>query len=50
MALKSLRRLLCEKTFINISMVMYGQNISKLITISLVSDNIYHGLIFKILL
>jgi hypothetical protein len=30
--------------------VMRGQIISKLITISLVSDNIYHGLIFKIVL
>jgi hypothetical protein len=29
---------------------MRGQIISGLITISLVSDNIYHGLVFKILL
>jgi hypothetical protein len=29
---------------------MHGQIISGFITISLVSDNIYHGLIFKIIL
>jgi hypothetical protein len=29
---------------------MRGQIISGLITINLVSDNIYHGLVFKILL
>jgi hypothetical protein len=39
-----------EKTFVNIGMVMHGQFISRLITINLVSDNIYHGLVFKILL
>jgi hypothetical protein len=43
-------RLLWEKAFINISLVMRGQIISGLITISLVSDNIYHGLVFKIVL
>jgi hypothetical protein len=31
-------------------LVMRGQIISGLITISLVSDNIYHGLVFKIVL
>jgi len=47
---KSVGGLLWEKTFINIGLVMCGQIISRLITISLVSDNIYHGLIFKIVL
>jgi len=35
---------------INIGLVMCGQIISRLITINLVNDNIYHGLVFKILL
>ncbi len=34
----------------NIGLVMHGQIIFGLITISLVSDNIYHGLVFKFLL
>jgi hypothetical protein len=50
MTSKSVGGLLREKAFINISLMMSGQIISKLITISLVNDNIYHGLIFKILL
>jgi hypothetical protein len=40
--------LMWEKVFINIGLVMHGQIISGLITINLVSDNIYHGLVFKI--
>jgi len=39
-----------KKTFTNIGLVMRGQITSRLVTINLVSDNIYHGLIFKILL
>jgi hypothetical protein len=42
--------LLWEKAFIKIGLVMHGQIIYGFITISLVSDNIYHGLIFKIIL
>ncbi len=45
---KDVGGLLWEKAFINIGLVMCGQIISKLITISLVDDNIYHGLVFKI--
>jgi hypothetical protein len=45
---KECGRVIWEKAFINIGLVMCGQIISKLITISLVNDNIYHGLIFKI--
>jgi hypothetical protein len=47
---KSARGLLWEKAFINIGLMMCGQIISRLITITLVSDNIYHDLIFKFLL
>jgi hypothetical protein len=43
-------RLLWEKAFINIGLVMRGQIISGLITINLVTDNIYRGLVFKIVL
>jgi hypothetical protein len=43
-------RLIWEKDFINIGLVMHGQIIFGLITINLVSDNIYHDLIFKIVL
>jgi len=39
-----------EKTFINIGMVMNGQISFGLITINLINDNIYHGLVFKVLL
>jgi hypothetical protein len=47
---KSVGGLLWDKAFINMGMVMCGQIISRFITISLVSDNIYHGLVFKIIL
>ncbi len=50
MTSKSVGGLLWEKAFINISLLMHGQIISGLITINLVNDNIYHGLVFKILL
>jgi hypothetical protein len=50
MTSKNMGRLLWEKTFKNIGLVMCGQITSRLITINLVSDNIYHGLVFKILL
>jgi hypothetical protein len=50
MTSKSMGGLLWEKAFINIGLVMCGQTISRLITINLVSDNIYHGLAFKIIL
>jgi hypothetical protein len=50
MTSKNVGGLLLEKTFINIGLVMRGQIIFGLITINLVSDNIYHGLVFKILL
>ncbi len=50
MTSKSVRGLLWKKTFINIGLVIRGQIISRLITINLVSDNIYHGLVFKIIL
>jgi hypothetical protein len=50
MTSKSMGGLLWEKAFININLVMHGQTISRLITINLVSDNIYHGLTFKIIL
>jgi hypothetical protein len=42
--------LLWEETFTNISLVMHGQITFGLITINLVSDNVCHGLVFKILL
>jgi len=42
--------LLWEKAFINIGVVMSGQISSGLITINSVNDNIYHGLVFKVLL
>jgi hypothetical protein len=48
MTSKSVGGLLWEKAFINIGLVMHEQITSRLITINLVSDNIYHGLIFKI--
>jgi hypothetical protein len=47
MTSKNVGGLLWEKAFINISLVMHGQIISGLITINLVNDNIYHGLVFK---
>ncbi len=47
---KNMGGLMRGKTFINISMVVRGQITYRLITINLVSDNIYHGLVFKILL
>jgi hypothetical protein len=39
-----------ERVIMREGLMMCGQIISGLITITLVSDNIYHGLIFKILL
>jgi hypothetical protein len=42
--------LLWKKAFINIGLTMCGQIISGLITFSLVTDNIYHGLVFKFFL
>ncbi len=50
MTSKTVGRLLWEKAFINIGLVMRGQIISGLITINLVTDNIYRGLVFKIVL
>jgi hypothetical protein len=50
MTSKSVGRLLWEKTFTNIGLVMRGQITFRFITINLVSDNIYHGLMFKIVL
>jgi len=50
MTSKSMGRLLWEKAFTNIGLVMRGQITFGLITTNFVSDNIYHGLIFKILL
>jgi hypothetical protein len=47
---KNMGGLLWKKTFTNIGLVMRGQITFGLITINLVSDNIYHGLVFKILL
>jgi hypothetical protein len=47
---KERERVVVRKTFINIGLVIGGQIISGLITISLVSVNIYHGLVFKIIL
>jgi len=44
---KNMGGLLWEKTFTNIGLVMRGQIASGLITINLVSDNIYHGLVFN---
>jgi hypothetical protein len=44
MTSKSVGGLLWEKAFINIGLVMRGQIIFRLITIILISDNIYHGL------
>jgi len=43
-------RVVVRKAFINIGLVIGGQIISGLISISLVSVNIYHGLVFKIIL
>jgi hypothetical protein len=43
-------RVVVSKAFTNIGPVMRGQIIFGLITINLVSDNTYHGLLFKILL
>jgi hypothetical protein len=48
MTSKSVGGWMSEKTFINKGLVMRGQIISKVIAINLVSDNIYHGLTFKI--
>ncbi len=50
MTSKSVGGLLWEKVFTNIGLVMHGQITFGFITINLVSDNIYHGLIFKIIL
>ncbi len=50
MTSKSMGGLLSEKAFTNIGLVMGGQITFGLITINLVSDNIYYGLVFKILL
>jgi hypothetical protein len=50
MTSKSVGGLLWKKAFINIGLVMRGQIISRLITINLVTDNIYRGLVFKIVL
>jgi hypothetical protein len=43
-------KLMWEKAFTNISLMMRGQIISGLITINLVNYDIYHGLVFKIIL
>jgi len=50
MTSKNVRGLLWKEAFINIGLVMRGQIISGLITINLVNDNIYYGLVFKIIL
>jgi len=50
MTSKNVGGLLWEEASINIGLMMRGQIISRLINISLVSDNIYHGLVFKIIL
>jgi hypothetical protein len=50
MTSKSVGGLLWEKTFTNIGLVMHGQITSRLITVNLVNDNIYHGLVFNFLL
>jgi hypothetical protein len=47
---KSVDRFLWEKTFTNMCLVMCGQIIFGLITINLVSVNVCHGLIFKVVL
>jgi hypothetical protein len=47
---KTMGRLLYKKAFTNIGLVMCGQITYGLITINLVSDNVYHGLVFKTLL
>jgi hypothetical protein len=47
---KNMEGLLWEKTCTNIGLVMHGQITSKLITINLVNDNVYHGLLLKTLL
>ncbi len=50
MTSKSMGGLLWEKSFTNIGLVMRGQIIYGLFAINLVSDNVYHGLVFKTLL
>jgi hypothetical protein len=50
MTSKSVGGLLWKKAFINIGLMMRGQITFELIAINLVSDNIYHGLVFKIVL
>jgi hypothetical protein len=50
MTSKNVGGLLWEKTFTNIGLVMRGQITSRFIAINLVNDNIYHGLVFNILL
>jgi len=42
-------RVVVRKSF-HIDLVMRGQITYRLITVNLVSDNIYHGLVFKIIL
>jgi len=43
-------RVVVGESFTNIGLVMRGQITSRLITVNLVSDNIYHGLVFKVIL
>ncbi len=50
MTWKSVGGLLWKKAFTNIGLVMHGQITFGFITVNLESANIYHGLVFKILL